>query len=131
MDEFITGHTANTVIAASDDTEKFTGRITVISNSHSGMSSLSEQVEHIVKCVSRFKVRIARDEAGLIIFNAGDHSGLFLDRLGAEDKGNAAFLSESDSHRVIGDGLHNGGGHRDIDNEFALFAAFEFNKRCG
>ena len=70
-------------------------------------------------CV-RGQVRGADDEARLAALHPADHGGLVLDGLGAVDEGQAALLGQGHGQGVVGDSLHDGGDHGDVQADGAL-----------
>ena len=86
------------------------------------MPGLLFQCEDVPQRIVRGDVGVADYKSGFIGFDTGHHGRLTLDRLRAEDEAHAAFLGQSNGHFVIGNGLHDGGGQRDVHRDGGLFA---------
>ena len=125
---FVEAHAREAIVAARDDADEFAGRRAVFRDSHRGMARLFEQFEDFAERRLWRDVRIARDEAGLVVLDARDHGSLFLDGLGAIDEGDAALFRERDGHGVVRNGLHDGGNHRDVHGNLRLFALLELHE---
>ena len=85
-------HTRYTVVLGTDDAEELAVRGTVIGDGDGGVTGALFQSQDIGKGVVRSQVARGDNEALLIVLDAGDHGGLRLDGLGAEDEGDTAFF---------------------------------------
>ena len=121
-------HAGDAVVTAGDDPEKLALGGAVVGDGDGRMPRALFQSEYVGKRRIGAKIRVALDKAGLIGFDATDHIALRLDGLRAVDKRNAAFPRKRDRHFVIGDGLHDRGGHRDVQRNGGFFAALEFGQ---
>ena len=81
------------------------------------------KLKHVVKSVVKSEVGVAYDKARLVVLNSCDHCRLVLYGLVAVNEGNAALLCKSDSHSVIGNGLHYSRNHGDVKRERTFFLA--------
>ena len=123
------GHTGQTVVTIGDHAHQLAVRRTVGGDGHGGVTVLLLEGYHVGQRHLGREVRVAGDEAGLVVLDASDHSGLVLDGLGAVHERQAAFGSKRDGHAVVGHGLHDGGHHGDVQRDGGLFAALELHER--
>ena len=123
------GHTGQTVVAIGDHAHQLAVRRTVGGDGHGGVTVLLLEGYHVGQRHLGREVRVAGDEAGLVVLDASDHSGLVLDGLGAVHERQAAFGSKRDGHAVVGHSLHDGGHHGDVQRDGGLFAALELHER--
>ena len=116
-------HTGDAVVAAGDDAQQLAVGGAVGGDGHGGEAVAVLQSQHVGQGVVGGQVGSGGDEAGLVALDTGDHSGLILDGLGAVDEADAALLGQSDGQGVIGDGLHDGRGHGDVQGQGRLLDA--------
>ena len=127
----IEAHTGKAIVAARDDAEQLALRLAALGDGHGSMTALLLQSDDVGEGRIGGKVGIAAHEARLVILDASDHGRLVLDGLGAVDEGQASLLSKGDGHAVIGNGLHDGGNHRDGQLQGRLFTTLETNQGRG
>ena len=123
------GHTGQTVVAIGDHAHQLAVRRTVGGDGHGGVTVLLLEGYHVGQRHLGREVRVAGDEAGLVVLDASDHSGLVLDGLGAVHERQAAFGSKRDGHAVVGHSLHDGGHHGDVQRDGRLLATAVLHER--
>ena len=113
-------HTGDPVVPAGHNAQQLSVGGAVVGDGHGGEAVFGLQVQHIRQGVFRGQVGGGGDEARLVVLDPGDHGGLALNGLGAEDEADAALLGQCDGQGIIGDGLHHGRGHGDIQAQGRL-----------
>ena len=119
-DLLIAAHAGNAVVTTGDDTQQLTIGLGILGDGHGGEAELLLQLQHIGEGVVGGQIGLADHETGLVALDAAHHLGLRLNRLRAEDEGDAALLGKGDGQRVVGHGLHHGRDHGDIEGDGAL-----------
>ena len=114
-DLLVAGHAADAVVSARDYADKPAVCRAVLGHGDSGMAVSLLERDNVVESGVGSDVRVADDEAGLEILRSCDHCRLVLDALRAEDERYAAFFCERNGESLAGDGLHDGGNHRDVE----------------
>ena len=107
-------HTADTIVTAGNDTFQTSVYGSVAGHCHSRMTCLFFQRQNVFQGAVRSNVGITGHKAGPVTFYIAHHLGFVFNRLGAIDKGTAAFPGQCDCQRIVGNGLHNSRNHRDI-----------------
>ena len=118
-----------TIVAARHDAEQLAARGAVVGDGHGGVTGLLLEGDDLLHRHIGRERGVGLDEAGLVVLDRLDHGGLGLGRLGTIDEGDAALGGERDAHVDAGDGLHDGGNHRDIEGDLRLLAALEAGQR--
>ena len=73
--------------------------------------------------------RVGLDEAGFMVLDGLDHGGLGLGGLRAVDERHTALGGKGDTHVDTGDGLHDGGNHRDVQGDGGFLSPLETRQR--
>ena len=107
-------HTAYAVVTAGDDTQQLAGGSAIFGDCHGGEAVAFLQCQHIVKGSIGSQVGGGNHKACLVALDLGNHCCLRFDGLRAVDKAQAALLCQGNCQRVVGNGLHNGRGHRNV-----------------
>ncbi len=123
-------HAGYAVIAARHEAEQFPVGACILGDGDGGEAVLLLERKHVRQRVLRREIGGARHKAGFVSLHAPNHLRLVLERLGAVNEGQAALLGQGNGERVIGDSLHDGGGHGDVQHQGAvLLALAEADKR--
>ena len=122
-------HAGNAVVAAGDYAEQLAVCLAVGGDCHGGVALLRLECEHVREGRVGGDVRCAGHEACLIALDASYHCRLVLDGLRAVDERNAALLGKRNCHRVVGNGLHDGGSEGSVERNGAFLAFLEFHQR--
>ena len=124
-------HAGKTIVAAGNDAQQLALALTVFGNGHGGVTALFLQRNNIAKRCVGGEVRIAAHETSLVVLYTANHCCLVFDGLGTVDERNAALLSQSYSHTVVGNGLHDCRNHGDRKLQSRLFTLLVSYKRSG
>ena len=116
-------HAGEAVVAGGDDAQQLAMGRAVVGDGNGGMACTGLEVQHVAQGSLRRQVGVGSDKALLVSLDAADHVGLLLDGLGAVDEGDAALLGQGNRQFLTGDGLHDGGDHRDVHFQRAGFLA--------
>ena len=116
-------HAGQAVVAAGHDAQQLAVGGAVVGDSDGGVTGAGLEVEHIAQGSLRGQVGVGGDKALLVGLDAADHIGLLLNGLGAVDEGDTALLGQGNRQLLTGDGLHDGGDHRDVHFQRAGFLA--------
>ena len=116
---------AGAIVTAGDDTQELTLGSAVVGNRHGGVTGLLLELDDLLHGHVGGQRGIGLNEAGLVILDGLDHSGLGLGTLGTVNKGQATLGSERDTHVDARDGLHDGGNHGDVQGDCRLLAALK------
>ena len=111
----VAGHAADAVVSARNYADKPAVCRAVLGHGDSGVAVSLLERDNVVESGVGSDVRVADDEARLEILCSCDHCRLVLDALRAEDERYAAFFCERNGESLAGDGLHDGGNHRDVE----------------
>ena len=121
--------TAGAVIAARHDAEQLAARRAVVGHGHGGVARLVLEGDDLLHGHVGREGGIGLDETRLVVLDRFDHGGLGLGGLGAVDEGDAALGGKGDAHVDTGNGLHDGGDHRDVEGDLGLLTALEARQR--
>ena len=121
-------HAADTVIAAGNNAHQFAIGRAILSDRHSGVTSLFLKRQDIRQCMLRRDIAVADDKAGFVSLHPGNHCRFFFNGLRTVNKRYAAFLGQRDGHGIVGYGLHNCRNHRDIHGNGAFLAFTELDQ---
>ena len=116
----VRAHPGHAVVAAGDQAQELAGGGGVLGDGDGGEAVLLLQGQHVAQRCVRGQVRGTDDKAGLAALHPADHGGLILNGLGAVDEGQAALLGQGHGQGVVGDSLHDGGDHGDVQADGAL-----------
>ena len=113
------------IVTAGDDAQELTLRSAVVGNRHGGVTGLLLELDDLLHGHIGGQRGIGLNEAGLVILDGLDHSGLGLGALGTVNEGQATLGSERDTHVDARDGLHDGGNHGDVQGDCRLLTALK------
>lgn len=116
---------AGTIVTAGDDAQELTLGSAVVGDRHGGVTGLLLELDDLLHGHVGGQRGIGLNEAGLVILDSLDHSGLGLGTLGTVNEGQATLGSERDTHVDARDGLHNGGNHGDVQGDCRLLTALK------
>ena len=116
---------AGAIVTAGDDTQELTLGSAVVGDRHGGVTGLLLELDDLLHGHVGGQRGIGLNEAGLVILDGLDHSGLGLGALGTVNEGQATLGSERDTHVDARDGLHDGGNHGDVQGDCRLLTALK------
>ena len=116
---------AGAIVTAGDDAQELTLGSAVVGDRHGGVTGLLLELDDLLHGHVGGQRGIGLNEAGLVILDGLDHSGLGLGALGTVNEGQATLGSERDTHVDARDGLHDGGNHGDVQGDCRLLTALK------
>ena len=116
---------AGAIVTAGDNTQKLTLGSAIVGDRHGGVTGLLLELDDLLHGHVGSQRGIGLNEAGLVILDGLDHSGLGLGALGTVNEGQATLGSERDTHVDARDGLHDGGNHGDVQGDCRLLTALK------
>ena len=116
-------HAGNAVVPGGDDAQQLAGGCAVVGDGDGREAVARLQSQHVRQSGVRGQVGSGNHEARLVIFDLAHHLGLAFDGLGAENEADTALLGQRNGQRIIGNGLHDGGGQRNIQGDRRLLHA--------
>ena len=120
---------AGAIIAARHDAEQLAARRAVVGDGHRGVAGLLLEGDDLLHRHVGGEGGVGLDETRLVVLDRFDHGGLGLGGLRAVDEGDAALGGKGDAHVNAGNGLHDGGDHRDVESDLGLLTALEARQR--
>ena len=113
------------IVTAGDDAQELALGSAVVGNRHGGVAGLLLELNDLLHGHVGGQRGIGLNEAGLVILDGLDHSGLGLGALGTVNEGQATLGSERNTHVDARDGLHDGGNHGDVQGDCRLLTALK------
>ena len=117
-------HAGHAVVTAGDNAQQLTGGSAVVGDGHGGETVGGLQIQHIGQSMIRSQIGGGDHEASLVALDLADHFCLALNGLRTENEAQTTLFCQGDGQGIVGNGLHDSGGHGDVQRDGAFFLVF-------